>query len=253
MTKAILAMTAAALLCAGTALAVFPRTTPQQSCDYARLTAWKTYLSCVDRVLAMDAKGTFYDESGAFAKCRHQYFSNWAAFQRKAFLAGSTCVGSRFTDNGDGTVTDAFTALVWEQKTDDGSVHDEANSYQWSAGSENVGGSGGNGSVFTSFLATLNSGAGFAGANGWRLPTFPELQTILLDYPCTSGNCSCPSDTCVDTTFGPTQTDWGYWSATSRVTSSSYYSWLVLFDGTGFVGPDFKTLSRNVRAVRGGL
>jgi hypothetical protein len=40
----------------------------------------------------------------------------------------------RFVDNGDGTVTDTRTGLMWEQKTDDGSIHDKDNVYTWSTG-----------------------------------------------------------------------------------------------------------------------
>jgi len=35
---------------------------------------------------------------------------------------------TRFIDHGDGTVTDTRTGLMWEQKTDDGSIHDKDNS-----------------------------------------------------------------------------------------------------------------------------
>ena len=45
----------ATLLCAGAALATTP---PQQKCDYARIAAWKKYQSCVDGVVAKQAKGT---------------------------------------------------------------------------------------------------------------------------------------------------------------------------------------------------
>src|SRR5437868_5839230 len=109
-----------ALLCAGTALAI---PTAQQQCDFARITAWKVYTSCVDTVVAKDAKGGphkycescrdqaifTFDEYDAFAKCRHAYFKKWNAFQQKASLGTSTCIGLRYTDNGDQTVTDNLT------------------------------------------------------------------------------------------------------------------------------------------------
>ena len=85
----------ATLLCAGAALAT---TTPQQKCDYARITAWKKYQSCVDGVVAKQAKGTGFDLLAAFPKCRHKYFGKWATFQS---ITGSTCIGLRYTDNGD--------------------------------------------------------------------------------------------------------------------------------------------------------
>ncbi len=38
----------------------------------------------------------------------------------------------RFVDNGNGTITDRQTGLMWEKKTTDGSIHDLYNSYSWS-------------------------------------------------------------------------------------------------------------------------
>ena len=107
-------MACAALVWAGAARAT---PTPQQQCDNARITAWKVYTSCVDTVVARDARGAFFDWFAAFWRCRHAYFKNWTRFQTNASLTGSPCIGSRFTDNGDGTVTDNLTSLVWEKKT----------------------------------------------------------------------------------------------------------------------------------------
>src|SRR5256886_17017803 len=36
-----------------------------------------------------------------------------------------------YVDNGDGTVTDVNTGLVWEKLSDDGTVHDKDNMYTW--------------------------------------------------------------------------------------------------------------------------
>ena len=36
-----------------------------------------------------------------------------------------------YTDNGDGTITDNTTGLMWEKLTDDGSIHDWDNVYTW--------------------------------------------------------------------------------------------------------------------------
>jgi hypothetical protein len=208
----------AALLCAGTVLA---KSTPtaQQQCDFARITAWAKYVSCIDAAVAKDARGLIIDGVAAFAKCRQKYFKNWAKFQTNSSLAGTTCQpvgGGRFVDNGDGTVTDNLTGLVWEKKTTDTSVHDEGNLYTWSTGSNNE-----DGTAFTSFLGTLNGEGGFAGANGWRLPTLAELQTIVPDVPCDG------PDPCIDPTFGPTQSYY-YWSATSYVPVPSD-AWAVAF------------------------
>jgi hypothetical protein len=252
--KAIVTRTACiVLLWAGTVLAT---QTPQQKCDHARVMAWKTYLSCVDTVVAKDAGCVpnascppSFSEFAAFATCRHAYFKKWTAFQSSASLTGSTCVGGRFTTTDGGTtVTDALTGLIWEKKTNDSTVHDVGNVNTWSTGT-----SKGDGTAFTTFLAGALTGlnvAGFGGAEGWRLPTLAELQTIVLDFTCTKVSCLCGSDPCIDATFGPTQSSY-YWSATSWAPNSAD-AWYVLFD-TGSVGVLGELGGDYVRAVRGGL
>src|SRR5262249_3783017 len=148
--------------------------------------------------------GSIFDLQGAFAKCRHVYFKKWATFQTRPTLATSTCIGTRFADNGDGTVTDNLTLLTWEKKTKadataNHSDEDDAdNDSTWRTGAPY----GGSGTAFTSFLTTLNGGSGLAGANNWRIPKLVELQTLVLDYNCagSSGNpgCSCSVSPCVD-------------------------------------------------------
>ena len=138
MTKGI-AMVAvcATLTCAGTALAT---TTPQQKCDYRRIIAWKKYQSCVYIAIARAANGTALSDFAPHAYCRHAYFLKWTAFQspkQSQYLAGSTCVGDRFADNGNQTVTDNLTGLVWEKKDNLDSApnssdpHDADNAYTW--------------------------------------------------------------------------------------------------------------------------
>ena len=103
-----------------------------------------------------------------------------------------------------------------------GNPHDADNLYTWSTASTNE-----NGAAFRDFLTDATTGlnvTGFAGANGWRLPTLAELQSIVLDYACTGAGggptCNCGSDPCIDGTFDSanTQSDF-YWSATSYLPS----------------------------------
>jgi hypothetical protein len=245
---------ASVLLFAGTALAA---PTAQQRCDYERISAWKKYLSCVNGLIAKDYKGTGVSLYVAPAKCRHKYFAKWTGFQTKASLAGSMCIGSRFTDNGDGTVTDNLGALVWEKKTNLNSTpngsdpHDADNLFTWSTGAPYKE----NGTAFTAFLGTVNGSGGFAGANGWRLPTVAELQTVMLDFECKgdpfSSTCICPSSPCVDPALDATNTQASfYWSATSAVPYSSR-AWGVDFLTWG-VGNHLETEFYYVRTVRGG-
>lgn len=69
-----------------------------------------------------------------------------------------------YTDNGDGTITDNATGLMWEKLTDDGTIHDKDNSYTWA-------------NAFAVKIAALNT-ANFAEHNDWRLPNVNELQTL---------------------------------------------------------------------------
>ncbi|HVM96227.1 MAG TPA: DUF1566 domain-containing protein, partial [Candidatus Acidoferrales bacterium] len=215
-------------------------------------------------VMAKDAKGVIADGSAVFLKCRHAYFKKWTAFQSKASLAGSTCNGSRYGDNGDQTVTDNLTGLTWEKKNNLdltpnlSDPHDADNTYTWCTGPTLYNctnpANPPDGGAFTDFLLALNSG-GFAGANGWRLPTITELQTIVLDFACKGAfhgsRCTCPSLTCVDPALDSANTSVGaYWSATSYVPDPSV-AWLVSGDSVG----EFNKPASNyaVRAVRGGL
>ncbi len=221
---------------------------PQQLCDYTRVNAWRSYLSFMKSFVAADAEGWNSDPFQSFAARRHTYFSQWKKFQTKSSLAGSSCVGNRFTDNGT-TVTDNFTGLQWEKKTTDGSVQNAGNLYTWS-----LTGTAADGGVFETFSAGLNAPTCLAGQCDWRLPTMEELQTILLDFACAQDGmgykCRCPSSPCIDAVFGPARSNY-YWSATSSVPTASA-AWTVDFN-TATVMPSKKTLTFYVRAVRGGF
>jgi hypothetical protein len=214
-----------------------------------------------------------FDQSGAFAKCRHTYFKNWTNFQMNTALATTTCQpagGFQFVDNGDGTVTDNLSTLQWERK--DGTVGGGAsgtdqdnvnNTYQWSAS-----GTAADGAAFTTFLPYVDGGepspSCLGGQCDWRLPTLAELQSIVNDFTCTGAfgglKCFCGLIPCVLFENSTMQADY-YWSATSHARDPSY-AWVVYFGLNpsvyltrqgGFVGVGYKTDGHYVRAVRGGL
>jgi hypothetical protein len=158
---------------------------------------------------------------------------------------------TRFVDNGDGTICDHQTGLMWEQKDASDSAqdltnpHDVDNQYTWSTT-----GSGATGTVFTDFLPRLNGEIAdselsnqLGGHSDWRLPTSAELLTIR--------NCIDFIFTCIDPIFSPNFTGL-YWSSTSL--SGTNHAWYVLFnDFNPFIAnTQDKGLTENVRAVRGG-
>jgi hypothetical protein len=144
-----------------------------------------------------------------------------------------------YTDNGDGTVTDNKTGLMWEKLSQDGTIHEYSTTYTWYT-------------AFTTKVATLNSG-NFAGHNDWRLPNVNELQSIA-NYgtfnPAVDAafNTSCTAS-CTVLTCSCTQSDF-YWSATTYQPNPSD-AWIVNFvDGNVLDGN--KTTNFYVRAVRAG-
>lgn len=155
-----------------------------------------------------------------------------------------------YTDNGDGTITDNNTGLMWEKKSDDGSVHDWDNSYTWGMTSSPY---TMNGTMVTSFLATLNTPPCFAGHCDWRIPNKKDLESIVdveIYNPAVSAvfNNGCTPG-CTVTTRSCTRSY--YWSST---TYRGYegFAWYAYFFYSD-VDTNTKSNGSYVRAVRGGL
>ena len=165
-------------------------------------------------------------------------------------------VAASYTDNGDGTITDNRTGLMWEKKDQSGGIHDYSTLYTWGLTSSPY---AMNGTMVTTFLATLNAGSGFAGDTDWRIPNVNELQGIAtyeIGSPsvdpafntgcvasCTVINCSC-------THFSGGFFAKVYWTS-STYASSPDHAWLIRFD-SGQTSQTTKSAGEYVRAVRGG-
>jgi hypothetical protein len=145
-----------------------------------------------------------------------------------------------YVDNDDGTITDVRTGLVWEKLSNDATIHDRDDFYDWD-------------DAFAVKVAALNTGS-FAGHTDWRLPNVKELQS-LLNYengnPTISGafNTSCPVG-CDVTTCSCTLPTHIYWSSSTAV-GNPQSAWIVSAVN-GRVEPSPKTEIYTVRAVRGG-
>ncbi len=227
-------VTGLALLWAGAAGAGM---TAEQKCEFKRAKEKGKYEKCVGNWLAKCyGKGECDQEK--LSKCRVKYQEKWPKLQK---LTGTTCDAPRFVDSGV-SVTDNLTGLIWEKKTDDGSDRDVDNVYTWTAADGDD--TDEDGTAFA-FLAVLNVSLQLDGAFGWRMPTFAELQTILLPelYPCSTSPC-------VDPIFAPTQSGF-YWSSTTGADFPGN-AWYVFFD-FATVGLGSKYGNGYVRAVRAGL
>ena len=142
-----------------------------------------------------------------------------------------------YRDDGE-TIRDLRTALTWEKLSDDGSIHDQDNTYTW-------------GLAFGK-IEDLNIEC-FAGFCDWRLPNRFELETLVnlgnSDPAISSSfNTGCPTGCTVLTcscTFP------GTYASSSTFVKLSFSVWYVDFsDGNAFANQ--KNVDYHVRAVRGG-
>ncbi|HVO23536.1 MAG TPA: DUF1566 domain-containing protein, partial [Candidatus Margulisiibacteriota bacterium] len=194
----------------------------------------------------------------------------------------------RFHDNGDGTISDLQTGLMWEKKDRAGGLHDAYNYYPWAGVCSDSSLCQPNSAAATACSAatgaavgcsqcatgTCNTGVGtiwdwlvqlngsnFAGHSDWRIPTVgldggaSQLETILsTGYPnCTTSPCVSPAFN-TGCTAGCTVTGCSctassfYWSATTYA-AGPQSAWYVSFS-LGLLSSPPKTAFFSVRAVR---
>lgn len=144
------------------------------------------------------------------------------------FKKGYPRNGARFTDNGDGTITDNATGLMWVKEP---------------------GAIGGNfGSAGSPAKMTWNNAIdeclalNYAGHNNWRLPNIKELLSIQ------QWQTGPPT---INTAFFPNTVSANYWTS-STLTAYSLNAWVVPFGEWG-ISAVAKTGTQYVRPVRLGV
>ena len=133
-----------------------------------------------------------------------------------------------YTDNGDGTITDNSTSLMWQK---------------CSVGLS--GASCGTGSVTSETwnqATTTCVGLSLAGHADWRLPNIRELSSLVI-YDTTA-------PLAINTTYFPNTQSSSYWSSTPS-TQDSGSAWSVNFS-SGFSSYSSIGYTGDVRCVRGG-
>jgi hypothetical protein len=167
-----------------------------------------------------------------------------AVLYNGAFICKSAV--PHYVDNGDGTVTDNKTGLMWQKSTSTctGEVTCFFNFYVWSAS-----GTAADGTLFTTFLATLNSDVSsngtstcFANHCDWRIPNIAELQGVVT-LPC--------GISCFDPIFGPALPADFYWSSTTSAGIPTN-AWVIDPFGNPFGLPQKNGNLFPARAVRDG-
>jgi hypothetical protein len=127
-------------------------------------------------------------------------------------IAGTLYSGTRFTDNGNGTISDTATGLIWTKCSLNtvGAVP----ATDTTTNCTNYG----NGMWPDALQACEN--LDFAGRTNWRLPNINELKSII-DYKTSS-------PPFIDKSYFPGATSAGYWSSTTFA-FNSVNAWIVIF------------------------
>ncbi|MBF0240807.1 MAG: DUF1566 domain-containing protein [SAR324 cluster bacterium] len=138
-------------------------------------------------------------------------YTLWMLF----LIVSASILAAPFTENGNGTVTDSATGLVWQQSN----------------------------SVQNNWEKSLNycEALTLSGQSDWRMPNRNELQSIM-DFS--------KSDITIDTNYFPSGQSDTYWSSTTETTS---YRFVVNFGRYYFItGYETSSPDIAVRCVRGG-
>jgi len=154
--------------------------------------------------------------------------TKYADYDDGDLQTGLTRTGPRYTDNGDGTITDNATNLMWAKDPSDLGP-------SW--------GSLGNPTPKTWLDALeLCHLLSLGGHTDWRLPNIKELGS-LVNYG--------RWDPCFGDIYFPNTQSAPYWSSTTYHNITTY-AWAVQC-ADGRIDPEAKATTQYIRPVRGGL
>jgi hypothetical protein len=131
-----------------------------------------------------------------------------------------------YIDNGDGTVTDKYTGLMWKKCSEPDTT---ANC------------SGSHSTYIWADAITLCEGLTYAGYSDWRLPNMKELFS-LIKYVASSPY--------IDSTYFPSTVNGAYWTSTTYAPNTTNAMYVDFYSGN--VAFCDKTLNHYVRCVRAG-
>ena len=139
---------------------------------------------------------------------------------------------SQLQDNGDGTITDTKTGLMWKQCAEGRSGSDCASGSAESIDSQEA----------LQRAQTVNHSGGFAGFSDWRVPNIKELSS-LVEHQCT--------DPAINLVRFPNTPIATFWSASIMASSVGPGAWSVDFD-SGYTYWNDKYSNYQLRLVRSG-
>jgi hypothetical protein len=149
------------------------------------------------------------------AACADPTWAEWPVPNSQVDVTAGAPNLESYTDNGDGTVTDNVTGLMWQQAV-------PTDTYTWAQA--------------LAYCPTLT----VSGYGDWRLPSVIELSSIV-DLG--------QSDPSINPTYFPSTPSDLFWSA-SPLAGSSSFAWVVTFVYGSANHYHLVSMSSNVRCVR---
>ena len=171
--------------------------------------------------------------------------TTYATYDDGYYHKGMPASGTRYQDNGNGTITDNATGLMWVKDPSlcGGPIYNSQN--KWASALNTP-------RTMTWADAITNCEAlSYAGHTNWRLPNIKELQSIVNYGKTMPAIGESTSESPWVNTQGVTGYDNGcYWSGTNYAYDTQY-TWFINFT-SGNIWMGDKTAGAYVRPVRGG-